>query len=106
MWWNAGGFYKHAKNALQRAGAVPHPIGPDTRRRFGVRSGSEQKTVSEGMKPYYEHAGITIYHGDCREVLPSLPPADLIFTSPPSPSKIQNPSWSNGRYSILTKWTA
>jgi DNA modification methylase len=24
------------------------------------------------MKPYYEHAGITIYHGDCREVLPGL----------------------------------
>ena len=24
------------------------------------------------MKPYYEHAGITIYHGDCREVLPEL----------------------------------
>ncbi len=22
------------------------------------------------MKPYYEHAGITIYHGDCRDVLP------------------------------------
>ena len=24
------------------------------------------------MTPYYEHAGITIYHGDCREVLPAL----------------------------------
>ncbi len=24
------------------------------------------------MKPYYEHAGITIYHGDCREVLPGI----------------------------------
>lgn len=24
------------------------------------------------MKPYYESQGITIYHGDCREVLPSL----------------------------------
>lgn len=35
------------------------------------------------MKPYYEHAGITIFHGDCREVLPGLPPVDLVFTSPP-----------------------
>jgi NAD(P)-dependent dehydrogenase (short-subunit alcohol dehydrogenase family) len=25
------------------------------------------------MKPYYEHAGITIYLGDCEEVLPRLP---------------------------------
>lgn len=35
------------------------------------------------MKPYYEHAGITIYHGDCREILPQLPNADLILTDPP-----------------------
>jgi site-specific DNA-methyltransferase (adenine-specific) len=35
------------------------------------------------MKPFYEHAGITIYHGDCREILPQLPKADMIFTSPP-----------------------
>lgn len=21
------------------------------------------------MRPYYEHAGITIYHGDCRDVI-------------------------------------
>jgi hypothetical protein len=25
------------------------------------------------MTPYYQHAGITIYHGDCREILPTLP---------------------------------
>lgn len=35
------------------------------------------------MKPYYEHAGITIYHGDCREILPSLPGVDLVLTDPP-----------------------
>ena len=35
------------------------------------------------MKPYYEHAGITIYHGDCREVLPMLPKANLLLTDPP-----------------------
>lgn len=34
------------------------------------------------MKPYYEHAGVTIYHADCREVLPDLT-ADLIVTDPP-----------------------
>lgn len=35
------------------------------------------------MKPYYEHAGITIYHADCREILPSLPKVDLVLTDPP-----------------------
>lgn len=34
------------------------------------------------MKPYSDHAGITIYHGDCREILPTLK-ADLIVTDPP-----------------------
>ena len=35
------------------------------------------------MKPYYEHTGITIYHGDCREILPTLPKFDLLLTDPP-----------------------
>src|SRR5437764_1351637 len=35
------------------------------------------------MTPYYEHAGITIYHGDCREVLPSLEGIALTVSSPP-----------------------
>lgn len=35
------------------------------------------------MKPYYEHGGITIYHGDCREILPHLPKVDLVLTDPP-----------------------
>ena len=35
------------------------------------------------VKPYYEEDGITIYHGDCREVLPTLPRVDLVLTDPP-----------------------
>lgn len=37
------------------------------------------------MKPYYESGGITIYHGDCREILPTLPDAAaaLLHTDPP-----------------------
>jgi len=34
-------------------------------------------------KPYYQHEGITIYHGDCREILPTLEPVDLVLTDPP-----------------------
>lgn len=35
------------------------------------------------MKPYYEQDGVTIYHGDCREILPSLGRFDLLLTDPP-----------------------
>jgi site-specific DNA-methyltransferase (adenine-specific) len=35
------------------------------------------------MTPYYDHDGITIYHGDCREILPALPKVDLVLTDPP-----------------------
>ena len=35
------------------------------------------------MKPYYEHAGITIYHGDCLDIIPSLGQTDLLITDPP-----------------------
>ena len=33
------------------------------------------------MTPYYQHGGITIYHGDCREV--SIDRVDAIVTDPP-----------------------
>ena len=35
------------------------------------------------MKPYYQEGGITIYHGDCMEILPDLPKVDLVLTDPP-----------------------
>lgn len=33
--------------------------------------------------PYYSEGGITIYHGDCREILPLLDPVDVVITDPP-----------------------
>lgn len=37
------------------------------------------------MTPYYEHGGVTIYHGDALDVLPQLEPASvtLLWTDPP-----------------------
>ena len=36
------------------------------------------------MKPYFEEDGITIYHGDCREVWTQImEPCDVIITDPP-----------------------
>jgi len=35
------------------------------------------------LKPYYEDPAVTIYHGDCNEILPELPTTDLVLTDPP-----------------------
>ncbi len=35
------------------------------------------------MRPYYEDEAVTIWHGDCREVLPTLEPVDHVITDPP-----------------------
>src|ERR1039458_1712506 len=45
------------------------------------------------MKPYYEHAGITIYHGDCRELIDVLPKSCSIVSDPPYGCDMQ-PTWS------------
>lgn len=41
--------------------------------------------LPSGIEPYYhdERSGIVILHGDCREVMPSLPKVDLVLTDPP-----------------------
>ena len=35
------------------------------------------------MRPYYEQDGITIYHGDCRDILAELSGVRLVVTDPP-----------------------
>jgi DNA modification methylase len=35
------------------------------------------------LKPYYADDWATIYHGDCRTILPSLGRFDLCLTDPP-----------------------
>lgn len=35
------------------------------------------------MSELYSHAGISIHHGDCRDILPTLGAFDLLLTDPP-----------------------
>lgn len=39
--------------------------------------------IEMSPEPYYCEDGITIFHGDCREILPSLGRFDLLLTDPP-----------------------
>lgn len=52
------------------------------------------------MTPYYSHAGITIYHGDCREILPQLPKGDLVLTDPPYGLNLSHDLWRYQRGKI------
>ena len=58
------------------------------------------------MKPYYEHAGITIYHGDCREVLPEIERADALVTDPPFGINWSRGTWQDSpeAYPALISW--
>jgi len=42
------------------------------------------------MKPYYQHGGVTIYHGDCREVLPTIESVDHVLMDPPYSDHVHN----------------
>lgn len=44
--------------------------------------------------PYYEHGGVTIYHGDCREILPTIS-ADVMVSDPPYGMSYQS-GWKEG----------
>jgi DNA modification methylase len=56
------------------------------------------------MTPYFEDtdAGITIYHGDCREVLPGLGRVDLVLTDPPYGVNLPYASYDDSE----TNWLA
>lgn len=47
------------------------------------------------MKPYFERGGITIFHGDCREILKSLPDCsvDSVVTDPPAGIGFMGKTW-------------
>lgn len=47
------------------------------------------------LTPYYQHGWITIYHADCREVLPRIQFADLLCTDPPYGIRADSAAFQN-----------
>lgn len=45
------------------------------------------------MTPYYEQDGITIYRGDCREVMPAIGTVDHMITDPPYSEHTHAKQW-------------
>ena len=51
------------------------------------------------MRPYYQDDAVTIYHADCRDVLPTLGKVDLVLTDPPYPTA--HPEFGDGDIQFL-----
>ncbi len=62
---------------------------------------SEPKQLAD----FYNHAGIMIYHGDCREVLPELGAVDAVVTDPPYGLSFMGKGWDRGVPGVEF-WTA
>jgi len=41
------------------------------------------------VRPYYQDDAVTIYHGDCREILPAIGAVDAVVTDPPWPVELE-----------------
>ena len=53
------------------------------------------------MTPYYADDLVTIYHGDCREVLPRLRRADVVIAAGYSPTEHPPAVWNRGNKTIV-----
>jgi DNA modification methylase len=58
------------------------------------------------MKPYYQDDYVAIYHGDNREIVPTLGRFDLLLTDPPYGIGFgkKHTKWSANRGALLGEW--
>ncbi len=47
------------------------------------------------MTPYYQDDSVTIYHGDCREILPSIKDVTAVITDPPYGLEFMSKEWDH-----------
>lgn len=60
-------------------------------------------------EPYYDRDGITIYHGDARQIVPLLDGADLVLTDPPyglmsTASRARPTNYQRARGAAAVEW--
>src|SRR5690606_5863762 len=48
-----------------------------------VRRAAPNREATMTTQPYYSRDGITLFHADCRDVLPGMDAVDLVCTDPP-----------------------
>lgn len=56
------------------------------------------------LKPYFQKDDITIYHGDCLDVMPQLDPVDLVLTDPPYNSGLKYGEKTNDNRNDYWEW--
>ena len=49
----------------------------------GEAKGCSLHSLVGRLRPYHQEALVTIYHGDCRQIVPTLGGFDLLLTDPP-----------------------
>jgi site-specific DNA-methyltransferase (adenine-specific) len=69
---------------------------PDAMARFAAPLGS-------AFRSYHQEASVTIYHGDCREIVPTLSGFDLVLTDPPYPNYMEK---EYGYHDGIIDWLA
>lgn len=66
-------------------------------RQLAIRKATTCFPLNTKMTPYYESGGVTIYHGDCREILPQLTERfDACITDPPYGLRFMGKQWDHG----------
>ena len=61
------------------------------------QSTPRQSLLPPGLRPYYEHNGMVIIHGDCRDVLPQIESVDHVITDPPYSEYVHSKSRQGSR---------